>query len=70
MSEQAISVILKRPNITDYRGFFLDLTDFTSKRAPAEFSARDHAVYERLKNFAAQPAEAVGEGWFTVGGGL
>jgi hypothetical protein len=29
---------------------------------------REQAVYERLKNFAAQPAEAVGEGWFTVGG--
>jgi molybdopterin-synthase adenylyltransferase len=70
MSDQAISVILKRPNVTDYRGFFLDLTDFTSKRAPAEFSAREQAVYERLKNFAAQPAEAVGEGWVTVGGGL
>jgi hypothetical protein len=34
---------------------------------PAEFSAREQAVYERLKNFATQPAEAVGEGWFTVG---
>ena len=68
MSEQAISLILKRPNVTDYRGFFLDLTDFTSKRAPAEFSAQDHALYERLKKFAAQPAEALGEGWFTVDG--
>ena len=67
MSEQAISVILKRPNITDYRGFFLDLTDFTSKRAPAEFTAREQSLYERLKNFAAQPAEAVSESWFTVG---
>ena len=70
MSEQALSIILKRPNVTDYRGFFLDLTDFTSKRAPAEFSALEQARYERLKNFAAQPVEAVGEGWFTVGGGL
>ncbi len=68
MSEQAISIILKRPNVTDYRGFFLDLTDFTSKRTPAEFSAPAQVLYERLKNFAAQPAEAVGEGWFTVGG--
>jgi molybdopterin-synthase adenylyltransferase len=68
MSEQAISIILKRPNVTDYRGFFLDLTDFTSKRAPAEFSAPDQALYERLKSFAAQPAETVAEGWFTVGG--
>jgi molybdopterin-synthase adenylyltransferase len=70
MSEQAMSLILKRPNVTDYRGFFLDMTDFTSKRPPAEFSTRDQAVYEHLKNFAAQPAEAVGEGWFTLGGGL
>ena len=67
MSEQAISVILKRSNVTDYRGFFLDLTDFTCKRGPAEFSAREQSLYESLKKFAAQPAEAVGEGWFTAG---
>jgi molybdopterin-synthase adenylyltransferase len=67
ISEQAISLILKRVNVTDYRGFFLNLTDFTSKRAPAEFSAREQALYERLKNFAAQPAEEVGEGWCILG---
>jgi molybdopterin-synthase adenylyltransferase len=67
ISEQAISLILKRLNVTDYRGFFWDLTDFTSKRAPAEFSAREQALYERLKNFAAQPAEEVGEGWCILG---
>jgi hypothetical protein len=42
----------KRPNVTDYHGFFLDLTDFTSKRPPAEFSAREYALYEQLKKFA------------------
>jgi molybdopterin-synthase adenylyltransferase len=67
ISEQAISLILKRVNVTDYRGFFWDLTDFTSKRAPAEFSAREQAFYERLKNFAAQPAEEVGDGWCILG---
>jgi molybdopterin-synthase adenylyltransferase len=66
MAEQAISIILKRPNVTDYRGFFLDLTDFTSKRAPDEFSQREKALYERLKKFAAQPAEDVAEGWFAA----
>ncbi len=68
MSEQAIALILNRPNVTDYRGFFLDLGDFTSKRPPAAFSAREEELYERLKNFAAQPAEAVGEGWVSAEG--
>jgi molybdopterin/thiamine biosynthesis adenylyltransferase len=66
MADQAISLILERPNVTDYRGFFLDLTEFTSKRAPAEFSAHEQALYERLRKFAAQPADAVPEGWFTA----
>lgn len=68
MAEQAISIILNRPNVTDYRGFFWDMTDFTSKRAPANFSEQDKALYQRLKKFAAQPPETVGEGWFTVEG--
>jgi hypothetical protein len=32
MSDQAISVILKRPNVTDYRGFFLDLSEGATTR--------------------------------------
>ena len=66
MSEQAISLILNRPNVTDYRGFFLDLTDFTSKRAPAEFSSDAQVIYDDLKAFAKRPAEEVGEGWFSI----
>jgi len=66
MSEQAISLILNRPNVTDYRGFFLDMTDFTTKRGPAEFSSYAQVIYENLKAFAKRPAEEVGEGWFSI----
>lgn len=68
MAEQAISIILNRPNVTDYRGFFLDMMDFTSKRPPADFSEGNNALYQRLKKFAAQPPQTVTEGWFTVEG--